>query len=143
MGGLAATYMLKYLDQGRRIRRVVTLGTPFGGLSAAWLASLLGPLGGSLGQVAPHSRLLRLLTGAPVPAGTAVVSISGSRDRLVSEAAARAGEGPGYCHLDAGPCNHTQLLIGSLGFHGIEFALAVPGLEVCGPVRARLVRSAA
>jgi len=143
MGGLTATYMLKHLDQGRRIRRVVTLGTPFGGLSAAWLASLLGPLGGSLGQIAPHSRLLRRLTGAPVPAGSALVSISGSRDQLVSEAAARAGEGPGHYHLDAGPCNHTQLVIGAVGFRRIEFALAVPGLEVGGPIRARLLRTAA
>lgn len=143
MGGLIACYMLKYLDHGRRIRRVVTLGTPFGGLSAAWLVSLLGPLGGSLGQITPHSRLLRRLTDAPVPSGCALVSISGSRDRLISEAAARAGEGPGHHHLDAGPCNHTQLLIGALGFLRIEFALTVPGLEVGSSVRARLLRSAA
>jgi pimeloyl-ACP methyl ester carboxylesterase len=143
MGGLIATYMLKYLDQGRRIRRVVTLGTPFGGLSAAWLASLLGPLGGSLGQIRPHSRLLRRLTGAPVPCGYALVSISGSHDRLVSETAARPGDGPGHYHLDAGPCSHTQLLIGALGFLQIEFALAVPRLEVGGLVGARSLRPAA
>lgn len=143
MGGLVATYILKYLDQGRRIRRVVTLGTPFGGLRAAWLASLLGPLGGSLGQITPHSRLLRQLIGTPVPRGCALVSISGSRDRLVSESAARAGDGPGHYHLDAGPCTHTQLLIGALGFLRIEFALAVPGLEVGGLVRARSLRPAA
>ena len=143
MGGLIASYMLKCLDQGRRLRRVVTLGTPFGGLPAAWWASLLGPLGGSLGQITPRSRLLRRLTDAPVPSGCALVSISGSRDRLISEAAARAGDGRGHYHLDAGPCSHTQLLLGALGFLQIEFALTMPGLEVGSPVGARLLLPAA
>jgi hypothetical protein len=129
MGGLVAAYMLKCLDQGRRVRRVVALGSPFGGVPGARLLALLGPLGGALGQVAPGSRLLRLLRGAPVPAGCSLISISGSRDRLVPEAAARLDRGPGQHHLDAGPCGHFQLLLGSRGFAQIAHALSASDFD--------------
>ena len=129
MGGLVATYMLKCLDHGHRVRRVVALGTPFGGASGARLVSLLGPLGGALAQIAPGSRLLRLLGGARVPPGSALISVSGSCDRLVPAAAARIAEAPGHHHFDAGPCGHLQLLLGARGFARIEQALAMPGLE--------------
>jgi len=129
MGGLVAAYMMKCLDHGRRVRRVVALGTPFGGAAGARLVSLLGPLGGALAQIAPGSRLLRLLGSAPVPPGSALISVSGSRDQLVPAAAARIAPAPGQHHLDAGPCGHLQLLFGARGFVRIEQALAAPGLE--------------
>ena len=141
MGGLVATYMLKCLDRGRRVRRVVALATPFGGASGARFASLLGPLGGSLAQIAPDSRLLRLLAGSPVPPGSALISIRGSHDRLVPADAARIGDGPGHHDVDAGPCGHLQLLLGARGFARIEEALSTPGLEA--GAEPRHVRTAA
>lgn len=42
MGGLIAVYMLKGLDRGRHIRRVITLGTPHRGTPAA-MAGVLPP----------------------------------------------------------------------------------------------------
>jgi pimeloyl-ACP methyl ester carboxylesterase len=141
MGGLVATYLLKCLDHGRRIRRVVTLGTPFGGIGAARLASVLGPLAGSLGQIAPGSSLLRLLASLPVPAGSALVAITGSRDRIVTEAAARLCDAPGHHRMDAGPCDHLQLLWGRRGFASVTLALSQPGIEL--PSRARPAKASA
>ena len=40
MGGLVASYLLKRIDRGRRIRRVVTLGTPHQGTLTAVLGVL-------------------------------------------------------------------------------------------------------
>ena len=137
MGGLVATYLLKCLDHGRRIRRVIALGTPFRGALAATLASLLGPFGGSLGQVAPGSRLLRLLTAAPVPSGSALVSISGSSDRLVPPEAARIGAAPGHHDLETVSCGHMQLLFGARAFSRIRHGLAAQGLEALEPARLR------
>jgi pimeloyl-ACP methyl ester carboxylesterase len=137
MGGLVATYMLKCLYRGRRVRRVVALATPFGGASGARLASLLGPLGGSLAQIAPGSRLLRLLAGSSVPPGSALISIRGSRDRLVPADAARIGDAPGHHDVDAGPFGHLQVLLGARGFARIEEALSAPDLEAEEPQPAR------
>ena len=129
MGGLVSAYMLKCLDQGRRVRRVVALGSPFGGIAGARFAALLGPFAGALAQAAPGSRLLRLLKTPPVPSGSALISISGSLDRLISEASARVQEGLGQHHFDAGPCGHLQLLLGSRAFRQIAHALDARGLE--------------
>lgn len=135
MGGLVAAYLLKQVDRGRRISRVVTLGTPFGGLRSARLAAaLLGPFACSLRQMAPGSSLLRLLERLPVPAGCALVSIAGSRDWLVPLAATRLPSTPGHVQLDVGPFDHFDLLLRRRCFAHIERALRSPLLRVDEPV---------
>ena len=53
MGGLVASYLLKRIDRGRRIRRVVTLGTPHRGAASAAIG----------GRVPEHSTRLTALPG--------------------------------------------------------------------------------
>lgn len=91
MGGLVATYLLKCIDQGRAIRRVVTLGTPHGGvpLLSRWPAAL--PVLRSLEQLRRDSPLLARLARLPLPPGAHLLSIAGAEDTLVPPGAARPG----------------------------------------------------
>jgi pimeloyl-ACP methyl ester carboxylesterase len=131
LGGLVATYLLKCIDHGRRVRRVLALGSPFEGVrAAAFGAALLGPFGCSLRQMRPDSPLLRRLRVLPVPIGSALVSIHGSRDWLVPPASSRLPVAPGHYDLDAGACHHWQLLFGAPAFACVEEVLAATPREL-------------
>ena len=90
MGGLVATYILKHLDRGARIGRVIALGSPFRGapLARAGLR-VLGWLGPSLAQMTPGSLFLVDLERAATPEGVALVSIAGLGDLIVPAPCAR------------------------------------------------------
>ena len=124
MGGLVAAYVLKQLDRGQRVSRVIALGTPFRGLAAARLgAMLLGPFGCSLRQLTPGSTLLRVVERLPVPSGSALVSIAGARDWLVPPEATHLPATPGHVELCAGPFDHWDLLLRRHCFAQIARAL--------------------
>jgi len=127
MGGLIAGYLLKQLDRGRLISRVIALGTPFMGVPAARLGAwLLGPFGCSLRQMAPGSSLLQQLAHLPVPPGCALVSIAGTKDWLVPVAATRLPATAGHLHREAGALDHRDLLLRRRCFAHIERALEMP-----------------
>jgi len=139
MGGLVASYLLKYLDRGRRISRVVALGTPFCGLRfARFGALLLGPFGCSLRQMTPSSSLLQLLARLPVPPGCALISIAGAKDWLVPMEATRLPATAGHLHFDAGPLDHWELLLRQRCFAHVEQALRVPCSAAAGVRRRAL-----
>lgn len=125
MGGLVATYVLKRLDRKRRIRRVVTLGTPHRGTPLAFLGVLLfGTLTRSVWQMLPGSALLRELEELPVPAGSHVLSISALGDSVVPPTCARVADHPQQendClpHLD-----HFELVHSAAAFDAVARALA-------------------
>jgi pimeloyl-ACP methyl ester carboxylesterase len=83
LGGLVATYWLKCIDHGRRIRRVITLGTPHHGTPFAALGVLLfGVISPAVWQMLPGSPFVRRLAALPVPEGSELVAL-GSRDDSV------------------------------------------------------------
>src|SRR5262245_12336976 len=138
MGGLVASYVLKRLDRGRRVSRVVALGTPFRGLSAArYAAWLLGPFACSLRQITPGSSLLQLLARLPVPPGSALVSVAGTRDRLVPRETTRLPATPRHLHLDAVGLDHFDLLLRKRSFALVEQALEAPHREAPLPLAVR------
>jgi pimeloyl-ACP methyl ester carboxylesterase len=109
MGGLVAAYLLKCLDQGRCIRRVVTLGTPYQGvpfLNAWWWQ--LARWFRSAQQMRAGSAFLDHLRRIPPPAGTRILSIAGSDDTIVPPDAAHL-EGPGYRSLVVPGLDHWTL----------------------------------
>lgn len=109
MGGLVATYLAKCLDQGRRIRRVVTLGTPHRGvpLVSDWRLRWASPWR-SAAQMREGSPFLEQLAELPLPAGVDLVSIAGSADPLVPVRVARlAGEG---CNVIVPGVDHWRML---------------------------------
>jgi pimeloyl-ACP methyl ester carboxylesterase len=110
MGGLVAAYLLKCLDQGRRIGRVITLGTPYRGvpLVSGWSA-LLAAWCRSAVQMRVGSPFLDQLLRQPAPAGARMLSIAGADDTLVPPDAARL-DGPGCRNLVIPGIDHWHLL---------------------------------
>jgi len=108
-GGLVAAYLLKCLDQGRCIRRVVTLGTPYQGvpfLNAWWWQ--LARWFRSAQQMRAGSAFLDHLGRIPLPAGTSILSIAGNDDTIVPPNMAHL-EGPGYRSLVVPGLDHWTL----------------------------------
>jgi pimeloyl-ACP methyl ester carboxylesterase len=112
MGGLTATYVLKKLDRGRKVRCVITLGTPHRGTPCARPGVLvLGALGRALWQMLPGSELVRELRSLEAPRGSFLVSISGERDWLVPSRWSQLDTRPEHRNLTLPGVNHTELLV--------------------------------
>jgi pimeloyl-ACP methyl ester carboxylesterase len=114
MGGLVATYLLKRLDRGRHVRRVVTLGAPHGGTPLALLGILfLGAITRAVWQMVPGSPLLRELAALPVPAGSRLLAIAGLDDSVVPSR---------FACLPAGVSQDTHCLSGHNHFELLQSA---------------------
>jgi pimeloyl-ACP methyl ester carboxylesterase len=81
-GGLVGCWYVKKLGGWRRVRSIVTLGTPHHGTPAAWAAAPLGLVAPSLFQMAPRSRFLRRLERGPWPPGVRLTSIWSRQDMV-------------------------------------------------------------
>jgi triacylglycerol esterase/lipase EstA (alpha/beta hydrolase family) len=126
LGGLVATYLLKALDHGRRVRRVVTLGTPHRGTPAALLGALvLGLFSRAIWQMIPGSPLLRELARLPVPAGSEVVAVASDADNLVPAAFARPASMPRLRCAGVSGLGHVEFLTSPLSFRLVEQALGL------------------
>jgi pimeloyl-ACP methyl ester carboxylesterase len=81
MGGLIGLYYIKKLGGHARVRRMITLGTPFRGTWRA-LAGIatLGMLSTSSWQLLPRSNFLDELHQGPIPETVQVYSIAAARD---------------------------------------------------------------
>jgi PGAP1-like protein len=90
LGGLVASYLLKCLDQGRRIRHVITIGTPHRGVPMLtdW-RGLLTRWWRSADQMRVGSGFLDQLVRIPTPPCTSILSIAGAGDVIVPPNAAR------------------------------------------------------
>lgn len=111
MGGLVGAYLLKKIDRGRRLRRVVTLGTPYHGAPLARIGTLLvGRFSLALRQMQPGSGFLCELRGLQVPHESELVSVAGGRDRIVPEDFARLLPHPRQRNVRIGAADHFQLL---------------------------------
>ncbi|MFL5271784.1 MAG: esterase/lipase family protein [Anaeromyxobacteraceae bacterium] len=82
LGGLVAAWWVKRLGGHRRVRTVVTLGTPHAGTRTAWAGILLAWLLPALVQMLPGSGFLRRLGETRWPARVALVSLYSRRDRV-------------------------------------------------------------
>lgn len=123
LGGLVATYLLKRLDRGRRVRRVVTLGTPHGGTPAAWLGvALLGLVSRAVWQMLPGAPLLRELAALPVPEGAELLALASDRDAVVPEAS--VSPAPRQHNLPLPGLGHVEFLSSRRAFHAVASALA-------------------
>jgi pimeloyl-ACP methyl ester carboxylesterase len=111
LGGLVATYLLKRLDRGRRVRRVITLATPHRGTPLALLgALLLGPFSRAIWQMIPGSGLLRELAALPVPSGSRLVALASDGDSVVPAGFARVVAAPGQTNAALPRLGHLDFL---------------------------------
>lgn len=81
-GGLIASWWVRRLGGHRRVRTLVTLGTPHRGTHVAWAGILLGWLMPSIPQMLPGSRFMRRLHETAWPAGVGLLSFCSRRDRV-------------------------------------------------------------
>jgi hypothetical protein len=110
MGGLVATCLLKCIDGGRRVRNVLTLGTPHRGEPGALVPSV-GSAGLSrvTGPATSRSRFLEEVKWMPVPSGCRLVSIAGERDHVVPPSSARLTQLPGHRNVHVPGVSRQQL----------------------------------
>jgi triacylglycerol lipase len=81
-GGLIASWWVKRLGGHRRVRTLVTLGTPHRGTRMAWAGIFLAWLMPSIVEMLPGSRFMRRLRDTAWPARVGLVSIWSRRDRV-------------------------------------------------------------
>jgi triacylglycerol lipase len=127
LGGLVAAYWLKRIDRGRRIRRVVTLGTPHAGAPLARLGALvLGFVSRALWQMIPGSSLLRELEREPIPTGSEMIAIASRDDTVVPLRCARAADAPRQRTVELARVGHFDFLWSRAAFGLVASALAAP-----------------
>jgi triacylglycerol esterase/lipase EstA (alpha/beta hydrolase family) len=125
LGGLVATYLLKRLDRGARVRRVVTLGTPHRGTPLALAGALvLGAFSAAVWQMIPGAPLLRELERLPVPAGSSLIALSSAGDAVVPPRYARLAEVAGQANRPLARLGHLELLWSQRCFQLVRAALA-------------------
>lgn len=112
LGGLVATQLLKFCDEKRLVRNVITLGTPHrGSPSARAAARVFGGLSESLWQMLPGSEFLTKLAREAVPAGSALISVAGSTDVLVPRHYAELPRGPSHQNFSLNRIDHLGLAL--------------------------------
>jgi len=126
-GGLAALYFLRRLHGVDRVRRLVTLGTPFAG---TWFAvaglPLLGAVSRGVWQSLPTSDVVRELTEVGPVAGEDVVSIARQGDPVAPPARCRV-EGARHVVLPPTRLPGTHQ---TLGFHPLVVDATVEALDL-------------
>lgn len=88
-GGLIAAWYVKKLGGWRRVRALVTLGTPHHGTPKALFALPLAPLAPAIWQMTPNSSFIERLNRAAWPAGLRLTSIWSRQDGLAPYPSAR------------------------------------------------------
>jgi pimeloyl-ACP methyl ester carboxylesterase len=125
LGGLVATYWLKKLDGGRRIRRVVTLGTPHRGTPFAALGVLLfGAVSPAVWQMLPGSPFVRALAAAPVPEGSELLALGSLADGVVPVVRALPDPAPRLRTAAVARARHVDFLWSRDVFAHVALALA-------------------
>ena|GEM_PF-1435947 len=100
LGGLVGAYLLKCLDRGRHVRRVVTLGTPHRGTPWALLGAIVvGAFSAAVWQMIPGSPLLRTLARLPVPANSELIALESDSDGVVPSSFACLPQAPRHANV--------------------------------------------
>jgi pimeloyl-ACP methyl ester carboxylesterase len=131
-GGVLARHIVASHPVGRRVRTLVTLGSPFLGSPVAVLGAIpLGFFSRSLWQLMPFSPFLRRLNRLPLPPGLRFVSIAGGADVTAPWFLCRvplAGAAPGTVHnYVVSATSHNGLLVSRRVF-------TLVAAELCRPV---------
>jgi pimeloyl-ACP methyl ester carboxylesterase len=119
-GGLIGRYYVQKLDGARRVRHLITLGTPHRGTPWAHSGHLVRQVLPSLRQMAPGSPLLRALGKDSFPTSVRLTSIYSRRDSLCP---------PLSCRLEVSGAPHLKNVEVMRGGHlDLLFSAEIPSI---------------
>ena len=119
-GGLIGRYYVQKVDGARRVRHLVTLGTPHRGTPWAYSGHLVRHVLPSLRQMAPGSPLLRDLADDSFPGSVRLTSIYSQRDSVCP---------PLSCRLETRRAPHLKNVEVMRGGHlDLLFSVGIPSI---------------
>jgi pimeloyl-ACP methyl ester carboxylesterase len=122
-GGLIGAHYVKHLGGHRRVRTIVTLGTPHNGTPFAYLGLLIAPLARSVLEMTPLSPFVRRLKRTPMPASVWFASLWSREDRVCPFPAAVVHEGPDNVKNLEVTAPHHDLLLRKHVYDAVHAAL--------------------
>ena len=124
-GGLIAQYYVKKLSGAKRVKKLITLGTPHNGSVWAFLMGLTPAalVMKSIRQMAPRSKLIKSLRETPFPHQVKVYSIYSKSDTVSPFPAAVLTEAPHVKNIEVPGVTHSELLIKKNVYYAIRHAL--------------------
>lgn len=110
-GGLIGAHYVKHLGGHRRVRTLITLGTPHNGTPFAYLGLLIAPLASSVLEMMPVSRFIRRLRRTEMPRNVWFASLWSQSDAICPFPAAVVERGlPNVRNVEVDAPHHELLL---------------------------------
>lgn len=124
-GGLIGRYYIKRLGGDRRVKLLITMGTPHNGSPWALLAAFtpIALLLKSVRQMTPMSPFIRRLKVGPFPSKVKLYSIYSKTDRVCPYPVAVLEEAPNVKNVEMDGVTHSEFLIKKSVYHIIKHAL--------------------
>lgn len=124
-GGLIGHYYIKRLGGDRRVKMLITMGTPHNGSPWALLASFTPAafMSKSIRQMTPMSNFIRRLKQGPFPKKVKLYSIYSKDDRICVYPGGVLEEAANVKNLEIDGVSHSEFLIKKSVYHVIEHAL--------------------
>lgn len=124
-GGLISQYYVKKLSGSKRVKKLITLGTPHNGSVWALLMSItpVALVMKSIRQMTPRSELISTLRRIPFPRGVKVYSIYSKDDTVAPFPSSVLDEASNVKNIEVPGASHAELLIKKNVYSAIRHAL--------------------
>lgn len=110
-GGLIGAHYVKHLGGHKRVRTLITLGTPHNGTPFAYLGLLIAPVAGSVLEMMPVSRFIRRLRATDMPRSVWFASLWSREDAICPFPAAVVDRGLPHVRNVEVAAPHQELLL--------------------------------
>ena len=124
-GGLIGHYYIKMLSGDKRVKKLITLGTPHNGNPWALLASMTPAalLLKSVRQMSPTSKLIKALKDKPFPKALRVFSIYSKADTVCPYPVSVLDPANNVTNVEIPNVSHSELLIKKSVYYAVRHAL--------------------
>lgn len=124
-GGVIGHYYIKNLGGAKRVKSLITMGTPHNGNPWAMIASFtpISWICKSLKQMSPISQFIKNLKNTPFPKGVKVYSIYSKDDTVCPYPVSVLGETEDVKNIEVFGVSHSEFLIKKNAYNAIKHAL--------------------